>query len=302
MSMINRAKLEASFQSFSTAFDKALAEAPAKGLEVCSQFPSDAPVETYNWLGSVPAMTKWVGDRTIKKLRAEKYTIENFDWANGIEVHRDDFRDDKLGLVGKRIADLARQGQKAIDAEIARVLNNAFGAAGGTGYDGQFLIDTDHTASTEAGQASQSNSGGVAALDATSLDAGIKAMAAFKDENGDPLGIWPTHLVVGPSAWPAARDLVLKEYLAGGGSNPHHGLLKLVMLPRITANKWFLVDMSQGVGPLIVQTRQAPMLRDPNLGEQSMEFFMRKNFHYGADMTFGVGIGLWQTIYGSNAA
>ncbi len=301
MTMINRAKLEASFQSFSTVFNKALSEAPPKGKLIVSEFPSDAQVETYNWLGRMPNMTKWVGDRTIKKLRAEKYTIENFDWANGIEVHRDDLRDDKLGLVAPRIADLAKAGARAIDTEIARILNNAFAAAGGLGYDGQFLIDSDHTASTESGQATQSNTGGTAALSATELDNGIKAMAAFKDENGDPLEIFPTHLVVGPSAWPTARDLVLKEFLTGGGSNPHHGLLTLLMLPRLTGNKWFLVDMSQGVGPLIVQTRQAPTLRDPNNGEQSMEFFMRKNFFYGADMTFGTGIGLWQTIYGSNA-
>ncbi len=299
--LINRDKLAGAYINFNTAFNKALMESKLAYQPIVTEFQSDAPVEQYNWLGSVPLMKKWVGDREMAKLVAEKYQITNVDWANGIEVSRDDLRDDKLGLVATRIGDLARQGLKRIDAEVANILNNAFGASGGLTYDGQYLIDTDHTASTQAGQTAQSNSAGTTAISATAFEAGIEAMMAFKDDFGEPMGIFPTHLVVGPSAWAAARLIVQQITQASGAQNLNYSLVQLVVNPRITGNKWFLVDMSQGVGPLILQMRQPPVFRDPNLGENSMEFFMRKAFRYGADMTFGTGPGLWQTIYGSNA-
>lgn len=300
--LINRDKLAGAYINFNTSFNKALAESKFSYQPIVTEVPSDAPVEQYNWLGSVPLMKKWVGDREMAKLVAEKYTITNVDWANGIELSRDDLRDDKLGLVAMRIGDLARQGLKRIDSEIANILNNAFGASGGLTYDGQYLIDTDHTASTSTGQSNQSNSGGTTALGATSFAAGIVAMMAFKDDQGEPMGIFPTHLVVGPSAWDTARTLIYQTTKASGEQNLNKSLVDLVINPRITGNKWFLIDMSQGVGPLILQMRQPPIFRDPNLGENSADFFMRKEFRYGADMTFGTGPGLWQTIYGSNAS
>ena len=300
--LINRDKLAGAYINFNTRFNKALAEAKPKYEQICSVFPSDSPVEQYNWLGAVPKMKLWVGDRELQKLVAEKYSINNYDWANGIEVSRDDLRDDKLGLTGNRVADLANQGLKAIDSEVAYKLNNAFAAPAGLTYDGQFLIDSDHTASTESGQTAQSNTAGTTALSDTSFNAGIAAMMAFKDNNGEPMDIFPTHLVVGPATWNLARTIIQQTTKASGESNLNQSIVQLVVMPRITLGKWFLIDASQGVGPIIVQIRQQPTFREPNLGENSLEFFYRRNFLYGADLTFGVGLGMWQTIYGSNAA
>lgn len=296
--MNNESAIAASWVAYNTRFDLALKQAESKLMPIVSEFGSDSPVENYQWLGEVPAMERWVGDRVIHKLRASAYEIRNYDWANGIELSLDDFRNDKGGKIGKRIAQLALQGKKAIEKEIARVLNGAFGAAGGLGYDGQYLIDTDHVASTEAGVAAQSNSGGTAALDAAAVEAGIVAMSGFKDSKGEPADVWPTHLVIGPANWPAARALLETQFLAGGASNLNYGLLKLIVSPRITSKKWFLIDMSQGVGPIILQTREAPHMDEM---DNSVSKFMRKTFYFGASANFGVGPGLWQTIYGSNA-
>lgn len=45
------------------------------------------------------------------------------------------------------------------------------------------------------------------------------AIASLKDDRGEPLGLKPTHIVVGVSNVAAARDLFLKANLAGGESN-----------------------------------------------------------------------------------
>lgn len=304
--MLDAAKILANSVSFNTRFQRVLEETENDRrtlyTKIASVFPSDNPVETYSWLGQVPQMKRWIGDRELHKLRAEKYAITNYDWANGIEVTKDDLRDDKLGLVASRIGDLAKQGVKAVDRQVANILNNAFTSTGGLGYDGQYLIDTDHQVLGGGGGTAQSNSAGTTALDEDAFEAGLAAMGGIKDENGETAGISPTHLVVGYGAWRAARRIIGADYNADGLDNLNKGLVQLVLSPWITGGKWFLVDMSQGVGPVIVQMRQAATFRDPNMGGNALDVFMRKDYKYGADMTFGTGIGLWQTIYGSNAA
>jgi hypothetical protein len=57
--------------------------------------------------------------------------------------------------------------------------------------------------------------------------------------------------------------------------------------------------MRQGLGPIIVQVRRDP--RVLVLDESSEAFYWRKDLNWGVDMSFGTGIGPWQTIYGSNA-
>lgn len=298
--IINRDKLVGAYISFNTKFNDTLATYNPIYTQIASVFPSSASVETYNWLGLVPNMKRWIGEREIHKLAAEKYVIENFDYANGIEVTRDDLADDRLGLVQKRIADLARKGLDAIDKAVSDVYNNAFTSTGGLAYDGQYLVDTDHTAAG-AGGTSQSNRT-TATLTEEALEDGFEAMMALADASGDPMMLRPTHLMVGPALWSTARHLIDADTDADGGDNINKGLVKLIVNPRLTGNKWFLLDMNQGIAPVIVQIRRQPQFRDPNLGENSMEFFFRKDLYYGADCTFGVGLGMWQTVYGSTGA
>lgn len=301
--LIDRAKLVSAYIGFHTTFNDRLPKAPASYRGLCEEFPSDNPVEQYKWLGSVPTMKEWVGERQIEKLTAEAYQIVNKDWANGIEVERDDLRDDKLGLVQRRIRDMADAGVDAIDTQVMARYNAAFAADGLLRvYDGQFLIDTDHTAGAGA-TAAQSNSMGTVALSATELENAIVRMIGFKNDKGEPINVFPTVLLCGPSLWPVARKLLGQTTLASGEENINKSLLRLVMSPRITGNKWFVIDTERGLKPVILQMRQAPIFRDPNIGgDNSMEFFKHKKFFYGADATFGVGLGMWQTVVGSNAA
>ena len=73
--------------------------------------------------------------------------------------------------------------------------------------------------------------GSINTLNATNVDAYVQTMMARKDDEGHPLGVWPNALVVGPSNWAAARNLVLKEYLASGESNPWFKALEIIKSP-----------------------------------------------------------------------
>lgn len=59
------------------------------------------------------------------------------------------------------------------------------------------------------------------------------AMAAFTNDEGEPLGVKPTHLVVGTSNVAAGRNLITKANLAGGESNIYFNDVALVEAPRL---------------------------------------------------------------------
>lgn len=65
-----------------------------------------------------------------------------------------------------------------------------------------------------------------------------------------------------------------------------------------TGSRWFLLETSRAIKPLIFQKRQ-----DYNLvrmdGESDDNVFGRKTFVYGSDARVGVGFGLWQQCFGS---
>jgi phage major head subunit gpT-like protein len=65
-----------------------------------------------------------------------------------------------------------------------------------------------------------------------------------------------------------------------------------------SGNPWFLMDLSQPLKPVILQTRKAPQFvaMDRPDDEQA---FMRKKYRYGVDDRKNVGLGLWQLAYGS---
>lgn len=70
-----------------------------------------------------------------------------------------------------------------------------------------------------------------AALDGTNFDAAWAAMAGRKSDEGRPMRIKPTHLVVGASNRAAAQALVSVQTLANGASNPNYKAVEVIVSP-----------------------------------------------------------------------
>jgi len=75
--------------------------------------------------------------------------------------------------------------------------------------------------------------GSKAPLTAASYEAARLAMQSLKRDGGDPLGIVPTHLVVGPANEAAARAILSREIINGGESNPNYHTAELLVVPHI---------------------------------------------------------------------
>ncbi len=301
--ILDRQKLDAAYVTFSTLFDMQLVRTPTVFQDVATVMPVSSTVTEFKWLGDVPKMKKWIGQRALNKLRAETHQIRTENWANGIEVERDDLDDDKLGLIRPRIEQLAAEGMWHIEDLVFDIINDAITAAGAGSlalcYDGQPLFDTDHTASGSGGTSQSNFEDG--AFDETNYQDAWAKMMNFTDTTGAKLRIMPDTLCVGVGNRTVARKLINQQTKASGEENIEAGTSRLIVHPRMLSTAWFLASTAQAVRALIVLIRQAPQFAaaDSMSGDDA---FMSGVFKYGADARHGVGLGLWQTIVGGDGA
>lgn len=261
---------------------------------------SDNESEQYNWFGDVPAFQEWIGERKIAKLRAQSYRITNKKWANGLEVSEDDLADEKLGMYQPKIAQLAMKAQiHRINLLVDFLVNGFAATVYGNAYDGVPFFSASHK---DGDGATYSNLLTATLDDTGAYDSAWQKALEMTDESGEPLNTSPTHLIVGPSNRATARTLLLADRNANGSTNTNAGTAQLYVSPKLVgahAAKWFLVDLSKPVKPLILQIRQDVRFQAVT-GPDSKERFMTGKLYYGADARYNAGYGLPQLAVGSN--
>lgn len=299
--LLNRKALEDIYYDLEIGFIDQIDKADRIYEKIAMIDRTDMPLKRYKWLRSNPRMVPWIGERRIEKLSADSHIIENEDWAIGIEVDRDDLRNDKdvVGVM-RQIRGLADSGMDTLEEEVVSRYVNGFTADGGLAYDGQFLIDPNHTINGDSSGLVQSNMI-TDALSQASFDSAYDVMIGFKDDKGKGLKIKPRYLLHGPSTRTAARDILEKEHLSGGETNVNQGLVQRVMSHYITDGKWFLIGEAGGMAPVILQLRQDPEFRAPVKSLEVFEAYRNKRFHFGVDATFGVAPAAWPLVVGSDA-
>lgn len=295
--LLSRDKLEAAYVTYSTIFDMMIANTPVIYPRIATVMNGVGPVTSFKWLGSVPVMVPWDGERQIDKLRAEQHELRTKWYANGIELDYDDMAEDRLGVVRPRIEQLASMGPRKIDAMVIDYYVNGFAGTLGLGYDGQYLFDTDHTYSTAAGQASQDNTVS-GALGTTPFNQALEAMMGFVDDRGEPLEISPDTLMCGFGNQLPARKMLTQQYLASGETNVDQNAATLIINQRITGTKWFVLALGGSVRPVIVGIEYPPEFA-ALMGWDQREQFMSRNSLAGAHMKVGLAYGHWAYAVGS---
>lgn len=272
--------------------------------QIATVVQTELPVQKYGWLGSVPVMREFVDERMPKGLRPYGYTIQDTVWESTIAVERRALEDEQIGAIRLRVQDLGREAARHKDFLVVKALLDGFTQPC---YDGQPLFSSNHAEGESGTQSNTTNQ----PLNPDSLQQAISSMMLFRDDQGMPLGILPDTLLVGPRLrWTAMELLESQVVVVKGGSgtstpyrNVLQGALRLVVSPYITGNQWFVLDTSRAVRAVILQERsdvpvEFSALEDPSVSES---VFLRDVVYYGARARYGVGYGLWQTAYGSNA-
>jgi phage major head subunit gpT-like protein len=138
---INRDTLSALYTGFKKNFQDGLKSADPQYKAIATEVPSKTAAETYPWLGDMPGMREWIGERVLKELGAHDYTIRNRKFELSVRVQRDKIEDDQFGIYGPMFAEMGRSAAIHPDELTFAALTGGFSAEC---FDGQNFFDADH--------------------------------------------------------------------------------------------------------------------------------------------------------------
>lgn len=157
--LINSTTLRSLYTGFSTVFQAGFTGVAPTYAQVATVVPSTTRSNEYGWMGEIPRVREWLGDRVVQNLGTSDYTIKNRKFELTVGVKADDIEDDNLGIYTPMFSELGRAAASFPDELVWPAL-----AAGFTTkcYDGQYFFDTDHPVIGADGVTigSVSNSGG----------------------------------------------------------------------------------------------------------------------------------------------
>lgn len=261
--------------------------------------PSNSDLENYDWLGQVPGVREWLGDRVFKQLSSYDFSIKNRDWEQSILLPKKHIDDGRTGYFGNLSALLAEQAAYHPDELLIELMN----AAGSIRcFDGQHFFDTDHEMGDSGVQSNLKTREVVDSADPTEEEIrnivfnSLDDFYGFKGDNGKPLmrpTVEPINdlLLAVPAAW---HSRTLKAFNAkmkvdGGAAVDNY----LVVQPRIVAlqglnNTIDVYRTGQTLKPFVFQDRER--LQTQTKGLEDIEF---KDIKIMTSARYNVGVLAW---------
>jgi phage major head subunit gpT-like protein len=230
MAQVTPAFLSYMFQGFNTRYNDGFHKPPRPPQwgQVAMKVDSIGDAENYAWLGQMPRVREWIGDRVVKEIADFGLSLKNKDWESTITVERNRIQDDKYNIYGPMAAAMGNSAAQFPDEQVFAVMVAGFSTLC---YDGQNLYDANHPV-----------------LDANGV------------------------------------AYTVSNVQAGAGA------------------PWFLVDSKHPLRPFVWQERQPFEFVSKFDMNNSDYVFATKKFLFGVDARYAAGPGLWQTIFGSQAA
>lgn len=270
--------------------------------DLATEMPSTTAENRYAWMSRIPKLRKWLGERMVHDVAMNMYSLRNDPFEDTLGIDRYSIEDDNLGGFKGMAAALGEAAALWPQQLLATALKNG-AAASVLAWDGQPFFNASHPVSV-VGQATGtfSNLFTSLPLTAANYETARANMMTYLGEDGESLGIVPTHLIVPPALGPTARRIVEAEVVsavfgsntaAAGVSNVNKGTAKVLEIPELNTDPttWYLADLSKGLKPLIFQMRDAPVFEqltsptDPNV-------FHHNKYLYGVRARGNAGVSL----------
>lgn len=293
-----------------TEFDMAFRAKTENGIpqKISTIINTTTPVQKYAWLGSSPLVQEFLDERKPNGMVENNYQIEDKTFEASIAVDRRAIEDDQYDMIRVRIRELAERIAEHQHKMVIQAMVNGFTALG---YDGVSFFNTAHPVSPGSAYSNRSTNG----LDSINLQAAMNSMMLTPDDRGEPIGIVPDTLVVGPKLQWNAIELIESPVVVYRGNNSDtssstsyknvfEGKLRLVVSPYLRGasdDYWYLLDTSRAIrGTILQQRSDVPVefssLDNSTNGDSS---WWHDRFYYGVRARYNVGYGLWQTTYGN---
>lgn len=293
--IVNQESLRGLNVSFSTAFNREFENTETHYQRFATTVPSSTSETNYKWLGQIPQMREWIGEREIQKMSSYEYVIKNRKFESTVSVPRDDIEDDQYGIYVPYFSSLGQTAAQHPDELCFTALKDGFTEKC---YDGKPFFAADHP-SGEGGKTAASNLSHKK-LTAESYLEGRTAMMSLCGDRGKSLGLVPDLLVVSPADEKAGRLILNADYIEGT-TNVLKGTAELLVAPELAdkPGMWFLMCTKKFLKPVIFQKRREIKLTAKNR-DTDENVFLRDEYIWGADGRSNTGYGFWQMAYGSD--
>ena len=209
--------------------------------------------ETERWssVGALPQFTEFTGSVSYSS-QAQGYdtTATHLEWANGIQIERKLYDDDRHGIWERRPSGLAISANRTREVHGARLFNLGFSVDTrfSTNTEAVALFSNSHTTTSGASTATGFDNLVTSALSATALAASRIQMRGFRDDQAERINVMPSMLLYPPDLYDIAYEIVEssgKPGVATNDKNVHMGKFRLVEWNYLTdTNNWFMIDES----------------------------------------------------------
>lgn len=139
--IITRESLNGLFVAYNAAFKSGLGTGPSQYEQVAMVVPSTTSQNVYYWLGDLPNMKEWLGDRVVKNLGTHDYTIKNRSFESTVGVKLTDIEDDTYGVYNPMFEMLGKNAVAHPNQLVFEALAKGHETAC---FDGQYFFDADH--------------------------------------------------------------------------------------------------------------------------------------------------------------
>jgi phage major head subunit gpT-like protein len=295
---LDTAQTIAGLRALTGKFDLGATTAEPFYPKICTIKRSVRSKEDYGFLGSMPGVREWVGDRIFNQLRGGHFEIVNRKWEDSIEIEKDRIDDDELGFYELPLQELGEEAAMHPDELVFSLIPAGETAAC---FDGQAFFDTDHlwgesgTQSNDLTYNATDHTAVTAAEFLAAFHAARAAMVGYTNDQGKKLnrpviGKMNDLLVLVPSALRLVAETALTANLVGGGNtNIVLDRPQIVECAYLTsAVKFYVLNLRGSLKPFVFQARQ-PIKRQMK-GLDDREF---KEVKFMTDARYNAGYGCW---------
>jgi len=293
------ASAQVKLRDITAKFDNGVDSAQPFYPSVCYDASSVRSSEKYGWIGNMPGMREWVGDRQFSELRSANFVIDNKHFESSLAIKKTDIADDNLGQYGPIMEQLGIEAAHHPD----ELWFNALELGESTAcFDGQFFFDTDHswgksgTQSNDLTSTVADTSAVTVAELKTAIRSAVQQMLGFKNDQGK-LYHRPTvsrlndlTLLVPLALRDVAYD-ALESQLLSNSTNVIVDRPTIVASPYLTSDvKFYLFKTGDPVKPFVFQQRE-PLSRMMK-GLDDIEI---KDVKFMTEARYNVGYFAWWT-------
>lgn len=261
----NTAKYEATLRDLTHKFDQSVKAASPFYPGVCNIVKSTGADEKYGFLGQVPSVREWLGDRVFNEMRASDFVLTNKLWEDSLLVPKVNMDDDRMGLYDTMFESLGQRAALHPD----KLLMQAIVAGESTAcHDGQYFFDTDHSwgdSGTQDNDLTGAAATGTVPTEAefkAAFEACVAAMLGFVDDRGEPLnqptvGAVNDLTVLVPIAYYAIAYKAVNAAILSNNSNVQVWRPNVVASPFLTSSaKFYTFYTGSALKPFVFQARE----------------------------------------------